>query len=64
MKKSNLFRISLVALLIVIAAGAVTIMRSLQFNPDSSHDKPRFGENIAKYDIQPLWLSIQNETDD
>jgi hypothetical protein len=22
------------------------------------------GENLAKYDIQPLWLSIQNDTDD
>src|SRR6516164_5177226 len=91
MKKSNLFRISLVALLIVIAASTVTIMRSLRFNPDSTHDadfiaraqrksasgitvsasalgapesRRSFGENLAKYDIQPLWLSIQNETDD
>ena len=23
-----------------------------------------FGENLAKYDIQPVWLSIENETDD
>lgn len=23
-----------------------------------------FGENLAKYDIQPIWLSIENETDD
>jgi LssY-like putative type I secretion system component LssY len=23
-----------------------------------------FGDNLAKYDIQPLWLSIENETDD
>ena len=23
-----------------------------------------FGENLAKYDIQPLWLSIENETDE
>jgi LssY C-terminus len=23
-----------------------------------------FGENLAKYNIQPVWLSIQNETDD
>src|SRR6516225_7273531 len=91
MKKSNLFRISLVAFLIVIAAGTVTTMRSLQFNPNSSHDadfiaraqrksasgitvsasalgapesRRSFGENLAKYDIQPLWLSIQNDTDD
>ena len=91
MKISNLFRISLVALLIVMAASTVTIMRSLQFNPDSTHDadfiaraqrksasgitvsasalgapesRRSFGENLAKYDIQPLWLSIQNETDD
>ena len=78
-------------MLIMIAASAVTIMRSLQFNPDMSHDadfiaraqrksasgitvsasalgapesRRSFGENLAKYDIQPLWLSIQNETDD
>jgi hypothetical protein len=75
----------------MIAVSAVTIMRSLQFNPDSSHDadfiaraqrksasgitvsasalgapesRRSFGENLAKYDIQPLWLSIENETDD
>ena len=23
-----------------------------------------FGENLAKYDIQPIWLSIENDTDD
>ena len=23
-----------------------------------------FGENLAKYNIQPVWLSIQNDTDD
>ena len=23
-----------------------------------------FGENLAKYDVQPVWLSIENETDD
>ena len=23
-----------------------------------------FGENLAKHDIQPVWLSIENETDD
>jgi LssY C-terminus len=23
-----------------------------------------FGENLAQYDIQPVWLSIENETDD
>jgi hypothetical protein len=23
-----------------------------------------FGESLAKYDIQPVWLSIENETDD
>jgi hypothetical protein len=23
-----------------------------------------FGENLAKYDIQPVWLSIENETDE
>jgi len=23
-----------------------------------------FGENLAKYEIQPVWLSIENETDD
>src|SRR5262249_32695709 len=23
-----------------------------------------FGENLAKHDIQPIWLSIENETDD
>ena len=23
-----------------------------------------FGENLAKYDIQPVWLSIENDTDD
>ncbi len=23
-----------------------------------------FGENLADYDVQPVWLSIENETDD
>ena len=23
-----------------------------------------FGEDLSKYDIQPVWLSIENETDD
>jgi len=23
-----------------------------------------FGEDLAKYDVQPVWLSIENETDD
>jgi len=26
--------------------------------------KRSFGENLAKHDIQPVWLSIENETDD
>jgi len=30
-----------------------------------AHESERsFGENLAKYDIQPVWLSIENETDD
>ena len=91
MKKSKLLRISLVAALILVAVIAVTMINSVRFNPDPSHDSdfiaraqsksvfgitvsasalgPResrrsFGENLAKYDIQPLWLSIENETDE
>jgi hypothetical protein len=91
MKKSKLFRISLFAALILVAVIAVTMINSVRFNPDPSHDSgfiaraqrksvfgitvsasalgPResrrsFGENLAKYNIQPLWLSIENETDE
>jgi|SRR5215469_6250778 len=30
----------------------------------ASESQGSFGEDLAKYDIQPLWLSIDNETDD
>ena len=80
-----------VAILLCIAAAAMTIMNSFQFNPDPSGDddfiarareksapgikvsasalgaresQRSFGENLADYDIQPVWLSIENETDD
>jgi hypothetical protein len=31
---------------------------------DASESRRFFGENLAKYDIQPVWLSLENETDD
>lgn len=79
------------ALLLCVLAGAMTMMNSLRFTPDPSHDpdfidraqqksasgirvsasalgaresRRSFGENLAKYGIQPVWLSIENETDD
>ena len=30
----------------------------------ASESQRSFGENLAKYNIQPVWLSIKNETDD
>jgi hypothetical protein len=30
----------------------------------ASESRRSFGENLAKYGIQPVWLSIENETDD
>ncbi len=42
------------------SALGITVSASALGAPESRRS---FGENLAKYDIQPLWLSIENETD-
>lgn len=87
----RLYKILIIAILICVVAGAMSMMSSFRFNPDASGDvefiaraqqksvpgitvrasalgahegQRSFGEDLAKYGIQPVWLSIENETDD
>jgi FtsP/CotA-like multicopper oxidase with cupredoxin domain len=85
MKTSRLYRTSIVAISLCIAAVAMLTIRTFQFDPDPNGDgdfmaraqqksvagikvsasalgaeesRRSFGENLSKYDIQPVWLSI------
>ena len=91
MKRSRLYKVLAVVILLCGVAAAATFLGSFSFNPDQDSDasfiaraqqksasgikvnasalgtresQQHFGEKLAKYDIQPVWLSIENGTDE